>query len=153
MAHPTYNTVIAELRLDSEIAVPADSLPLAARDPFSGSPGFAIGYPAGPDSTPTWPLMRIGFLGAPRAEPGMLALGITVPEGLRGAAVFDATGALAGLVTGDGHSGYRIALPSRLREFAAPVATLQGLAARPRMAPDEIYERAMPRVVQVLVAP
>ena len=144
---------LAELRLDFAIADSPEPLQLAARDPFSGSPGLAIGYPAGPDSTPAWPLMRIGFLGAPRAEPGMLALGITVPEGLRGAAVFDATGALAGLVTGDGHSGHRIALPSRLREFAAPVATQQGLAARPRMAPDEIYEQAMRRVVQVLVAP
>ena len=151
-----HDAAIAALHFDTPLGAPDEAFSLATRDPFSGSPGFAIGYPVAADAAetaPAWPLLRIGFLGAPGAEAGTLALGIAVPPGLRGGPVFDSTGALTGMATGSAGGGYRITLASRLREFAAPVATTQGLATRPRMAPDEIYERAMPRVVQVLVAP
>jgi len=152
VARSAHHAGIAELRLDAALGMDTEPLQLATRDPFSGSPGFAAGYPASRDATPAWPLMRIGFLGAPRAEPGTLALGIDVPQGLRGGAVFDATGAIAGLVAEDGNGGYRIDLASRLREFFTGSGWAQDPGRRPRMAPDEIYERAMPRVVQVLVA-
>lgn len=137
------------LRLDAALpAADASTLALAARDPFAGSPAFAVGFPAGVDAGAMWPLMRIGFLGATRSTDGAAALGLEIPDSLRGGPVFDATGALVGLAV-PGASGSRLLPPSALRAAAADVGTVAG--ARPRVTPDAIYEQSMPRVVQVLV--
>ncbi len=140
---------LVALQLDVALPDPSGEVLLAARDPFSGSPAFAIGYPAGSESGAAWPLMRIGFLGGLSASDGTHALGFEVPEGLRGGAVFDATGALAGIASAGGGDRPRLVPPSGLREIVAdlPAAT----EPRGRQAPDACYEEAMGRVVQVLV--
>jgi hypothetical protein len=140
---------LVALQLDVALPHPSGELLLAARDPFSGSPAFAIGYPAGLESAAAWPLMRIGFLGASRASDGAPALGFEVPEGLRGGAVFDANGTLAGIALAGGGDRPRLVPPSALRSVVAdlPAAT----EPRGRQTPDACYEEAMGRVVQVLV--
>lgn len=143
---------LVRLQLDAPFETVSNDTPLAPRDPFSGAPGFAVGYPAGPDGTVAWPLLRMGFLGAPGATPGVLALGIDIPDGLRGAPVFDVTGALLGVVVPDAEAVNRIVLPSKLRQ-TLPAAATPEAQPRPKLAPDEIYERALARVVQVLIVP
>jgi hypothetical protein len=143
---------IATLQLTSPLAKLPEPLALVARDPFPGSPAYVAGYAASADDQPAWPLMRPGFLGASVATPGIYALGIEVPAGFGGGAVFDLTGALAGLVVRDPAGGHRILLASRLRAAFAAMPSVQVQPPQRRMAPDEIYELAMPRVVQVLVA-
>ncbi len=142
---------LLRLRLDAPLPSAADQDTLPERNPFPGSPAFVVGYAARGTRDSAWPLLRAGFLGMPAGVPGHYALGIAVSDGMRGGAVFDSNGTLVGVVVPDQAGEARIAMPSVLREHglgATPRPTARG-----RMPVDEIYERAMARVVQVLVAP
>lgn len=136
---------IAELELER----PLGEAPLAwpARDPFPGSPAYAIEFAAG-SPAPAWPILRSGFLGKPNA-PGLYALSIDLPGGPRGGPVFDAAGRLAGLAVRGGDGRDRLVPASRLRNRAAEPAAG---AAPSRIAPDEIYERGLAVTVQVIAA-
>ena len=140
---------LAELRLDSPLLTTGPVLAMAARDPFPGSPAFGVAYPLQRDTaTPAWPLMRIGFVGAPSDLPGMHAPGIAQPAG---GALFDNSGRLVAIVTLAENGAVRAVLPSRLRVPGAVVPPL-ATAAAGRLPLDELYERALARVVQVLSA-
>ena len=144
-------TGLAELHLETPLAVPAVPLGAPPRDPFPGSPAYALSYSAGAAASPSWPLLRIGFLGAATDTAGVYALGVDVAPGPQGGPVFDSAGRLAGIAVADHGGGRRIILPSMLRRQGLPVpAAAGGFATPSRMAVDEVYELGLARVVQIL---
>ncbi len=146
------DTGLAQLRLSDAISMP--SLPaLAARDPFPGSPAFAVEFPAIAGAVPGWPLLRVGFLGKPAGVAGAYHLGVAMPPANRGGPVFDASGRLIGIAVTNAVSGDRLILASKLRKAVAeyPHDGAQ-LAPAARMPVDEIYEHALKITVQVIVS-
>jgi hypothetical protein len=124
---------------------------LAPRDPFPGSPGFAVVYVATPDAAPAWPLLHAGFIGAPDGGAGLLKLGIEVPAGAQGGAVFDAGGRFAGVAVPDPDRRDRLLPVSALRhEFGALLGVVADQGAARRASVDGIYESAMPITLQVI---
>ena len=108
---------LALLRLDDPIET-ASGLVLAPRDPFPGSPGFAVDYVATPDAAPAWPLLYSGFIGMPDGAGGLRRLGIEVPAGAQGGPVFDAGGRFAGIALRGADGQDRLVPVSALgREF------------------------------------
>lgn len=138
---------------------PGDALQLAPRDPFAGSPGFAIDFVAAPDAAPAWPWLHAGFLGGftrPETGSGERRLGIAMPPGLLGGPVFDGAGRLAGLAWRDDRflpvSSWRQALGDDLIDSASAASASAPASARSaRMPNDEVYERALRIAVQVIV--
>lgn len=148
---------VARVRLASALPV-SDTLRLAARDAFPGSPGFAVEYPATPDAAPAWPILRTGFLGAPQGGSGQQLLGIDMPPGARGGPVFDAAGQLIGLALpargkDHGQGGDRLVPVSLLKKAIgqAPAPPLPG--ALPRSSADAVYEGSLKTSLQVITAP
>ncbi len=124
---------------------------IAPRDPFAGSPGFVVDHAASADATPQWPLLHAGFFAAGAAS-GNRPLGIETSAGSAGAAVFDAGGRWAGIAL----PGSRCVTLSQLRGLLGDVlpAPLAGDAGAPaRIGADEVYERSLTVVLQVLVEP
>jgi tetratricopeptide (TPR) repeat protein len=142
---------VAQLHLAQAIAVPAPTLP--PRDPFPGSPGFAVEFPAIANAAPGWPLLRVGFLGKPSGMAGVFQLGIAMSRAYRGGPVFDANGRLIGIAISGNTDGDRLVLASHLRKHMnmneAPEAPAQMVTSE-RIAVDEIYERALKITVQVI---
>jgi hypothetical protein len=98
-------------------------------------------------------LLRHGFLGTPVDDGRDRELGITLPDGPHGGAVFDASGALTGIAI-SGRHGTSVLLPaSRIRqalgERFGPVAPP---TSGPRIAIEQVYENAMHVTLQVLTA-
>jgi hypothetical protein len=134
------------------------ALPLGAsaedsvRDPFAGSPGYALQFAATP--APAWPWLAQGFLGPARAD-GTRALGFEPAGATPGAAVLDSTGRLAGITLGARGGGVAWVPASRWQAAlgAGTVPAPTGAEAAPRglVSPDAIYELGMRRAVQVLV--
>jgi len=124
---------------------------IAPRDPFAGSPGFVVDHAASADATPQWPLLHAGFFAAGAAGSNR-PLGIETSAGSAGAAVFDAGGRWAGIAL----PGGRWVTLSQLRSLLGDVlpAPLAGDAGAPaRIGADEVYERSLTVVLQVLVEP
>lgn len=146
-------------------SLPAGATVLAPRDPFAGSPGFVIGYPATGDSAPAWPTLREGFLGAADGREGLRKLGIEWPSALHGGPVFDAAGRLAGVslrgaANGATASGPQGASMLPVSMFRALAQALSGAAAEPpanaeplpgRIAPDAAYELGLKVALHVIV--
>ena len=157
---------VALVRLASPLPAP-ENLWLAPADAFPGSVGYAVEYVASRDSTPAWPLLRTGFLGAATGDGGERLLGIDMPAGPRGGPVFDAAGRLTGLaLPGQVNKAGRSPTQDRL----IPVSALQtqlklsGKAAPvlgspppadfpPRAAVDRIYETSLKASVQLIGIP
>ncbi|HEX6708325.1 MAG TPA: tetratricopeptide repeat protein [Albitalea sp.] len=130
---------VALVTLDAAMA-PAEGAGPAPRDPFAGSPGFVVSFAPSTDASPAWPWLHQGFVGAGRR------LGIELPAGASGGAVFDAAGRWTGVAPG----GDAMLGIDRLREAlgdAMPVA-VDGVA---RVPVDVIYERSLRIVMQVIV--
>jgi S1-C subfamily serine protease len=140
---------LAQLRLLQSLA--QAQAPLAQREPYGGSPGYSVEFAPGPGALAAWPLLRAGFLGrAPRGDERRL-LGLDMPRGPRGGPVFDATGQLVGIAIAD-EAGQNRLLP--VAEFASNGTgdPQVGLAPNlPRLQADEIYERALSVVVQIII--
>jgi hypothetical protein len=143
---------LAELTVPLPGAHPAP----APRAPFAGSPGYVVGFAAAGDATPAWPWLHLGFVGAAGAAPvSARRLGIDVPASLQGAPLFDAAGRWAGITVKDADGRHVLLSIERLRDelgdlLAAPAAS--GAAPAPRIAPDEVYERSLRVVLQVIAA-
>ncbi len=126
-------------------------LAVAPRDPFAGSPGFVVDHAASADATPQWPLLHAGFF-AGGAAGSARPLGIETSAGSAGAAVFDAGGRWVGITL----PGNRWVTQSQLRGLLGDVlpAPLAGDSIAPaRIGADEVYERSLTVVLQVLVEP
>lgn len=135
---------------------------VAVRDPFAGSPGFAMEYAASEGAVPAWPWLSPGFLGASVGSAGLRRLGIDVADGPHGGPVLDARGHLAGMVL-RGPDGEAWMMPaSRWLDWvgvvsASPARTLpdspQRAGVASAIALDEAYERGLRLALQVIVLP
>ncbi len=141
---------LAVLHLEHPLPAPDHERRAQARDPFPGSPAFAVEFSTAV-TTPAWPLLRIGFLGTPSGPGRVYRLGVGMPAGPRGGPVFDAAGRLVGVATTDEKGGNRIVMMSEIRARAGlsvPASASFGGSAMPV---DEIYEHALAATVQVIV--
>ncbi|MCR5867657.1 hypothetical protein [Aquincola sp. J276] len=157
---PANGLALAVLEAPLEGAAP---LAAAAQPGFAGSPAVVVGHlrlpqpaaQAGHATPPAWPALHMGFLGRPMGDAAQ-ALGVGVPAELPGALVLDLGGRLLGLALPGGAAAPERLLPlpvlrSLLGEQAQ--ALLPAAAAGPRRTPDELYELALPSVLQVLAMP
>jgi hypothetical protein len=127
---------------------------LPARDPFPGSAGFSIEYGVTAEALPAWPLLRAGFIGAPRQS--LRRLGIAVPVGPRGGPVFDAAGRLAGIAVPAMDTDGDLLVPAsvlrrELGEWVGQWGEPEPSGPPAQKALDEIYEHALPLTLQLLV--
>ncbi len=171
LEHHIENLGVALLKLDK----PLDAAPEVAvpeRDAFPGTPAYAIEYARADADTdadtaaaPAWPWLRTGFLGPVDSATGARRLGIGLPPGPRGGPVFDTSGRLVGLALAQpgqpGQSGQldRLLPVSALGKALGGKGLQDALGAgparpdAPRMALDEVYERALTMTLQIIAAP
>jgi len=140
---------LARLLLRAPLAT-GTSRSSASRAPFAGSPGQAMQFGSG--DAPAWPTLTQGFLGSLAGDGDLRKLGFDADPG---AAVLDATGLLVGVVSARSGSEARWVPLSALTPANASgpmfprAPTRTGLAL---VAPDQIYEAGLRRVLQVLIA-
>jgi hypothetical protein len=97
--------------------------------------------------------LRAGFLGRVQVSNEWRPLGIDVPFGPRGGPVFDAAGQLAGMAILDQAGQSRLLPVTVFAGGAGEGGAQEGSVASPaRPQADEIYERALSAVVQIIVA-
>lgn len=157
--------IAGTLRPDAPLPGPAM---LAPRDPFPGSPAYALAYALGPlpsekrataSEAPlalsAWPLMKMGFAGGLHPHHGRL-LGVEVHAGTNplGGPVFNAQGKLTGVAIGTAvHGEAERLLPASVlarKGWAHGSDTTDG--AHSRMPLDQLYEQGLSSTLQVLVA-
>jgi len=122
----------------------------AGRAPFAGSPGQAMQFGSG--DAPAWPTLTQGFLGSLAGDGDVRKLGFDADPG---AAVLDASGVLVGVVSSRSGSEARWVPLSALAPTNASGPMPPGAPQRTGLAlvaPDQIYEAGLRRVLQVLVA-
>jgi hypothetical protein len=140
---------LARLLLRAPLAT-GTSRSSASRAPFAGSPGHAMQFGSG--DAPAWPTLTQGFLGSLAGDGDVRRLGFDADPG---AAVLDATGLLVGVVSARSGGEARwvplsaLAPANASGPMSAAAPTRTGLAL---VAPDQIYEAGLRRVVQVLIA-
>ncbi|MDI1349939.1 hypothetical protein [Aquabacterium sp.] len=150
-----------------------------ARDAFPGTPAVVMSHARSAQSHAAWPLLSVGFLGAPvpapafeaaSAPPAMSAspaqpapqpvpvswrrLGIPLPEGQGASPVLDMSGRLLGLAV-PVPDGAQLVVPiSRLRQVVGerfgPVASEPTGQRQPV---DQLYEGLLRATLQAIVAP
>jgi hypothetical protein len=143
---------LALLALDTPLPLP-DGYAVAERAPFAGSVAYAAEFAATSESAePAWPMLRLGFLGRARNAADLPLLGIEMPPGPRGGAVFDDAGRVVGIALRSTDGRDRLAMIPALPD------DVQGLlgerspgAPTPRSAMDVIYERALRITLQLIV--
>jgi hypothetical protein len=118
-------------------------------------------YAAQPNNAaPAWPMLHSGFLGAaPRDLPSgeQRLLGIDMPAGKRGGAVFDAYGQLAGIALAAGSADRWVPL-SQLQAALLSKRIVQGTASqaatppgpKPKAAADGVYESGLKTSLQLI---
>jgi len=122
----------------------------AGRAPFAGSPGQAMQFGSG--DAPAWPTLTQGFLGSLAGDGDVRKLGFDADPG---AAVLDASGVLVGVVASRSGSEARWVPLSALAPTNASGPMPPGAPTRTGLAlvaPDQLYEAGLRRVLQVLVA-
>ncbi len=153
---------VALVKLSQALPVP-DDFWMADKEPFPGSPGYAVEYVANPkaakttqDAAPAWPVLRLGFLGG-MVTPGGTdrLLGIDMPVGPRGGPVFGGAGQLIGIAL-HGKPGAADQLVTVL-QLQEEIGRWLG-ATMPKSAPttataDRIYENGLKVSLQVITAP
>ncbi len=153
---------VALVRLSQALPVP-DDFWMADKEPFPGSPGYAVEYVANPkaakttqDAAPAWPVLRLGFLGGIVTPGGTdRLLGIDMPVGPRGGPVFGGAGQLIGIAL-HGQPGAADQLVTVL-QLQEEIGRWLG-ATMPKSAPttataDRIYENGLKVSLQVITAP
>lgn len=121
---------------------------------FAGSPAVVLGHLQAASPLPAWPSLHLGFLGRPLGA-DQQALGVGLPAELPGGAVLDLGGRLLGLtLPGHGPTPDRLlplpALRALLGDQAADL--VPAAAPGPRRTPDELYEAALPQLLQALAS-
>ena len=144
---------LAVLALDRPLDL-SQALTLPERDAFPGAPASTVEFSTTPDAAPAWPRLHSGFLGSVDTALGARRLGIGPPPGPRGAPVFDAGGRLVGMSIADpGRPDRLLPLSALRRELGEALASAPMQAIAPRMAIDEVYERSLRVVLQIITAP
>mgnify|MGYP000592546868 CR=1 FL=1 len=144
---------IAVLRLDRAYAVSTRWSPELMSEPVPGRACLVMGYPVAESPEPAYPALAAGLVF--RAA-GADAVQTTVAQtaGFSGAPVFDVRGRWIGLSLGPvGAAGGQVL---RASTFRALLLKQDAVASEPKAAAnpsfEELYERFMPAVVQVLAA-
>lgn len=138
------------LSLHAPLPLPQE-LQIAASDPFPGSVGYVAEYAANTRPTPAWPVLHVGFLGLPLENSADRALGVDVPRGPRGGALFDSTGRLAGIAVKGNDGSDQAVLINDLRKHLTkwfPAAHSPLETSKPSA--DQVYETALQTTLQVL---
>lgn len=148
------------LRLDAALD-PPPSQAVALREPFAGSPGFAVEYADANTAAPAWPWMSQGFFGALQANGGLRHLGIDLADGPHGGPVLDGQGRLVGIALPGAEEA--VVLPaSRWQDLPGiakagppppqPDAAKPAAPARPSAAlpADQAYESGLRLALQVI---
>ena len=149
---------ITVLTLRTKLAEP-DTLMLAPRDAFPGSPAFALEYNPSTPAHAQWPVLHTGFLGSPQANSTDRPLGITLNPGPRGGPVFDEGGRLVGIAmavlskAGKPGNEAQLVLTSALHQRLGPALGTVASAQKQRVSVDQIYESALRSTVQIIAAP
>ena len=150
---------VTVVKLSQPLPVP-DDFWIAHKEPFPGSPGYALEYVVNPtdaqDAAPAWPILRLGFLGGMVSPTGtQRVLGIEMLAGPRGGPVFDGAGRLIGIaVRGKPGAVDQLVTVSQLQK-----AIGQSLGdVIPNSAPtistaDRIYENGLKVSLQVITTP
>lgn len=138
---------LALLRVSPPLPPPRGGLPLsrAPRPAFAGSPVSRLAALRSPSAAPGWPVLQLGFLGRVDTS-GVQALGLAAGAALSGGPVFDGAGRLIGLAL-PGPEGQDRLLPV---SAWPPLRALPENATPRPLAPDEVYEAALPYVAQLL---
>lgn len=142
------------LKLADPLPIPG-AMAVPPRDAFPGSPAYVIDYAPDPAGEAAWPLMRLGFLGAPTlaGSAGARRLGIALPGvGPRGGPVYDQGGRLVGLALRGMDAADSLVPVGALRgRFGERFGAERNTPRPVPLANDELYERAMKASLQVLV--
>ncbi len=155
------------LKLAEPLPTPG-AMVVPLRDAFAGSPAYALDYTPDAAGEAAWPVMRLGFLGAPIAvasagpagSAGLVGsvmslrrLGVALPgHGPRGGPVYDQGGRLVGLTLGREAVDGLVPVGALRGRFGERFGK-QDSAPRPvPLAPDELYEQAMRASLQVLAS-
>ena len=144
----------------------ATALPLpnefwaADKEPFPGSPGYAVEYVASKtaaDAGPAWPILRTGFMG------GMVSntddqrlLGVDMPAGPRGGPVFDGAGRLVGVAmraSSSQHADQLLSVITLQKALGKAVAPAMPAGAPTAASADKIYENSLKSSLQVIAVP
>lgn len=150
-----------------------------ARDAFPGTPAVVMSHARSPQASAAWPLLSVGFLGAPvpapafeaaSAPPAMSAspaqpapqpvpvswrrLGIPLPEGQGASPVLDMAGRLLGLAV-PVPDGAQLVVPiSRLRQVVGErFGQVSSEPTGQRQPVDQLYEGLLRATLQAIVAP
>ena len=153
-------TGVALVSLGQAMPVP-DGYWIADKEPFPGTPGYAVEYVAMPatanDAAPAWPLLRLGFLGGMVTPTGNeRVLGIDMPAGPRGGPVFDGAGRLAGMaLRGKAGAADQFVPATQLQKAMGkplgPGMPAAGIDAKSTA--DRIYENSLKISLQVVAVP
>lgn len=148
---------VTVLRLDAALE-PPPSLAVAPREPFAGSPGFAVEYAGSGSAVPAWPWLSQGFFGTFPSN-GLRRLGIELADGPHGGPVLDAQGRLAGVAL-PGAEREAVMLPASRWQDLPRIATATSppdagdpaALARPSgtLPADQAYESALRLALQVI---
>ena len=150
------------LRLHDGLPIAHGNATEAAAPLFAGTPAYVLEYAEGSPATPAWPRLRLGFVGDASGASGLPALHVDVGTGRYGGLVLDASGTPTGIVLREVGGGPTMLPVSRWPSSAPPNPSGTGDGGQPsppvasssRPGPtDAIYERALPRALQVIVAP
>jgi hypothetical protein len=149
---------VALVKLSHALPVP-DEFWIADKEPFPGSPSYAVEYVANPktatDAAPAWPVLRLGFLGG-MATPGGTGrmLGIEMPAGPRGGPVFGSAGQLIGVALhGKPGAADQLVTVSQLQKaIGQPLGEAMPKSAPATATADRIYENSLKVSLQVITA-
>lgn len=121
-------------------------------DPFPGSAGYVSVYPPVENSSPSWPRLYPGFLGGPSLKSPVRRLGISLPTGQSGGAIFDSSGKLAGItVTTKGQSETYLTVSDIRKNLGLPNERIVSHSSGLSTGMEQIYESAMRSSLQVIV--
>ncbi len=153
---------VALVKLSQPLPVP-DDFWMADKEPFPGSPGYAVEYVANPKAAkttqyaaPAWPLLRLGFLGGMVTADGPdRLLGVDMPVGPRGGPVFGSAGQLIGVALhGKPGTADQLVTVSQLQKaLDQPLGAPMPNSAPTTATADRIYENGLKVSLQVITAP
>ena len=147
---------MALLALTTALPLP-NEFRAADKEPFAGSPGYAVEYVASnttADAGPAWPVLRTGFIGGTVGS-GLGSL-VGMPGGPRGGPVFDAAGRLVGVaIRASGSLGADQLVTTVALQKALGKAVARPMPAGTRAAAtaDLIYENSLKSSLQVMAVP
>lgn len=153
---------LAVVRLDKPFALQstpralgdtAVTLPLPAwaeKDPFPGSPAYAVEFQRATAATPAWPRLYSGFNGLPAAQAGLRNLAIDSPAGPAGGAVFDAAGHCTGMLVSTATTRHMVPMSRLRRAFGALLGPSTPMAPGQRATVEAVYEGALRVTLQVI---